>query len=146
MSEAAPAKANLFQSMALGGMAASFAVNFTHPIVREMLYLLIDRCLRRCCCLYICIHICTLRGGCVVAVGGGAMPVGLEKQSTTTAVSRWKGTKYVPSRKEHRTPVGGCMFYTRTHTAPRLLSYLHHFRFVLATIYTPAHAHALISV
>jgi hypothetical protein len=28
-----PAKANLFQSMALGGLAASFAVNFTHPIV-----------------------------------------------------------------------------------------------------------------
>jgi hypothetical protein len=26
--------ANLFQSMALGGTAASFAVNFTHPIVR----------------------------------------------------------------------------------------------------------------
>jgi hypothetical protein len=28
-----PKKANLFQSMALGGLAASFAVNFTHPIV-----------------------------------------------------------------------------------------------------------------
>lgn len=28
-------KANLFESMALGGMAASFAVNFTHPIVRS---------------------------------------------------------------------------------------------------------------
>ena len=27
-------KANLWQSMALGGAAASFAVNFTHPIVR----------------------------------------------------------------------------------------------------------------
>ena len=26
-------KASLFQSMALGGLAASFAVNFTHPIV-----------------------------------------------------------------------------------------------------------------
>jgi hypothetical protein len=28
------AKAGLFESMALGGLAASFAVNFTHPIVR----------------------------------------------------------------------------------------------------------------
>ena len=28
-------KANLFESMALGGAAASFAVNFTHPIVRS---------------------------------------------------------------------------------------------------------------
>lgn len=28
-------KANLWQSMALGGAAASFAVNFTHPIVRQ---------------------------------------------------------------------------------------------------------------
>lgn len=27
-------KASLLESMALGGMAASFAVNFTHPIVR----------------------------------------------------------------------------------------------------------------
>jgi hypothetical protein len=32
---AEPVKASLFQSMALGGMAASFAVNFTHPIVSE---------------------------------------------------------------------------------------------------------------
>ena len=29
-------KANLWQSMALGGAAASFAVNFTHPIVRSI--------------------------------------------------------------------------------------------------------------
>ena len=29
-------KANLWQSMALGGAAASFAVNFTHPIVRDV--------------------------------------------------------------------------------------------------------------
>jgi len=28
-----PRKANLIESMALGGAAASFAVNFTHPIV-----------------------------------------------------------------------------------------------------------------
>lgn len=28
-------KANLWQSMILGGAAASFAVNFTHPIVRN---------------------------------------------------------------------------------------------------------------
>lgn len=32
MTEAKPAKASLFQSMALGGCAAAFAVNFTHPI------------------------------------------------------------------------------------------------------------------
>jgi hypothetical protein len=32
-----PPKASLFQSMALGGMAASFAVNFTHPIVRMVM-------------------------------------------------------------------------------------------------------------
>lgn len=31
---AAPRKAGLFESMALGGTAAMFAVNFTHPIVR----------------------------------------------------------------------------------------------------------------
>ena len=33
MSEAK--KAGLFESMALGGTAAIFAVNFTHPIVRQ---------------------------------------------------------------------------------------------------------------
>jgi hypothetical protein len=32
----AASKANLWQSMILGGAAASFAVNFTHPIVRRM--------------------------------------------------------------------------------------------------------------
>jgi hypothetical protein len=31
--------ANLWQSMALGGAAASFAVNFTHPIVRGVVVL-----------------------------------------------------------------------------------------------------------
>ena len=30
-----PRKASLLESMALGGTAASFAVNFTHPIVRD---------------------------------------------------------------------------------------------------------------
>lgn len=29
-------KANLLQSMALGGIAASIAVNFTHPIVSAL--------------------------------------------------------------------------------------------------------------
>jgi hypothetical protein len=33
MSELQTVKANLGQSMALGGAAAAFAVNFTHPIV-----------------------------------------------------------------------------------------------------------------
>lgn len=30
-----PRKASLIESMALGGTAASFAVNFTHPIVSK---------------------------------------------------------------------------------------------------------------
>jgi hypothetical protein len=36
-------EAGLFESMALGGIAASFAVNFTHPIVRNSVVVMVDK-------------------------------------------------------------------------------------------------------